>query len=221
VADLEDARHGLSSRDPLVGMARHRFNVMRQQNATFMSGPLQDDGIDGSCEAYILDTNDVQGWITEQKAAENVFIKVFVGCQAKHGLASALLIPAGEQPFTDAPVVEPGFILPADFFRLPSLLLQVGVDLGLVPQVIADDGIHVRQGQGVELPDDILSGGARLKSVNYRIQGDPGATDPDDTVHVRLQGDGLRCNRQISHDITSAPYCSSRDGGRLSATSAE
>ena len=59
-------------------------------------------------------------------------------------------------------------------------------------EVVRDDRVDVRQGYRGVLLGDLLSGGAGVESGQQRVQGHPGATDPDHAVGVGLNRDPLR-----------------------------
>ncbi len=59
VANFNHSGHGQSSANTLIGMLRHRLDIMRQQDAIFRGRPLQNHGISGLIEWRVLNTNNV------------------------------------------------------------------------------------------------------------------------------------------------------------------
>ncbi len=63
-ADLDETGHGEPSFYPLIGIARHRSNVMSEEHTIFLSGPFEYNRITGASETSILDEHNVQSWIS-------------------------------------------------------------------------------------------------------------------------------------------------------------
>lgn len=67
----EDSRHRFASTHTGVGEPNHRPNVVCEQHAPLLCGPLQNVSIGCPCKAEILDAGDVETWLTSQQATND------------------------------------------------------------------------------------------------------------------------------------------------------
>ena len=91
----DDVFDGGPDRHALVGVARHRAHVVREQDPALPRRLLEDRRVVGSREAHVLDADDVHLRLAAQDAAHDVAVEVLVGGQAQH---APLPAAAGEQP---------------------------------------------------------------------------------------------------------------------------
>ena len=63
-ADLDETGHGKPSFYPLIGIARHRSNVMSEEHTTFLSGPFEYNRIAGASKTNILDEDNVESRVS-------------------------------------------------------------------------------------------------------------------------------------------------------------
>lgn len=58
----KNSRHGLAGRDPRIGMALHRRNVVGEENSPFFCGPFENSGIGRTRQADILYAHNIEFW---------------------------------------------------------------------------------------------------------------------------------------------------------------
>src|SRR5271157_2785210 len=90
---------------------------------------------------------------------------------------------------------------------------QVSVDRLGVIQVVADDGIHIRQIQSVIRLDNALRTGAFSERMNHKVEQHPGVAHPDRTVIILEQRNRHwlechGCHEKILLSTTSRPRSS-------------
>src|SRR5262249_1433153 len=95
-----------------------------------------------------------------------------------------------QESLADAGPRQPGLDLLPQGVRLHLLLVQIGVDLRLVPQAVGDGVVHVRELQRWIFEDDLLRAGAVVEGANHRVQGDARVADTDRTAVIEAQRRG-------------------------------
>ena len=84
VANFDHPGHGQPSANTLIGMLRHRLDIMRQQDAIFRGRPLQKHRISGLIERRVLNPKNVQLRFHPQYAAQHTTVEVLIREQAYH-----------------------------------------------------------------------------------------------------------------------------------------
>ena len=90
----------------------------------------------------------------------------------------------------------------------PGLLsppLEISIQRVLMPQVIADHGIHIGESQGVVRLDDSLRSGAVPEFLDDQVQKDSGLADTDRAVLIIAKGYGHRFEGQGRHEPILLP----------------
>lgn len=141
--DLDEAGVMPSPAEAVVCVAHHGVDVMRQQDSLVTRSPLEDRRIRGPREADVSDARHVEIWYPTEKTPHDRLIEVLVGEEAKHLWGSAALLLEGAEPLAQLPRLRTGLDLLANLLRAVVLLIQVGVHLGLVAQVVGDGRIDV------------------------------------------------------------------------------
>jgi hypothetical protein len=104
--------------------------------------------------------------------------------------SSSLRRPASEQAVPDSERAEAGFILLAGLGGLLPATLEVGLDLGLVPQVIAQGRVHIRQRERRVLIGDGFQRGSLAVGGNEGVECDTCPADAPTPSASSVRGTG-------------------------------
>lgn len=114
----------------------------------------------------------------------------------------------GQQPVTESSRIVPGLVLPAQCVGLRSTPEQIRLHLVAVTEVVADDGVDVRQIQGGIALADLLGGRTRMESGHHRVQRHARRRHAPRAVGIDAQRHGERhyplrfCLRNFTHRLT-------------------
>lgn len=115
--------------------------------------------------------------------------QAFIGGQAQH-----LSNTAGDQATTYSNGIEVGFVLLAHLISLMFTVSKVSIDFGLMPQVTANNRVHVRQLKRGVLLHDLFRGRSFAEGSNDRVKGDTRRVDAHRTILSGHKRDGFGFN---------------------------
>jgi hypothetical protein len=91
---------------------------------------------------------------------------------------------AGEQAVAHAGRIEAGLVLLAHPTGMMLALTEVGIDIGLVPEIVAYDRVHVRQLERRVLLHDLFRGRPLAKGSDNCIEGDARRTHAHHAIRI-------------------------------------
>lgn len=151
-AKFEPAGHRPPRLHPVVSVAGHSGDIVREKHTTFLGGPIQDCGVIVSRQPRVLNAEEVQLRRLTPQPAQDVVVEVFVKGKRQHD--SSAPTASGQQTFTDALRIESALVFPAHVVGLSAPLLQVGLNALRLAEIITDGRIHVcERDRGVLLCD--------------------------------------------------------------------
>lgn len=83
-ANCENAGHGKTRNDPIVGEPHEGVDVVGEENTIFIGRPGQDFQVIASSETSILDTEDVQLGVAAPEATKDLVVEVLVCGEPEH-----------------------------------------------------------------------------------------------------------------------------------------
>jgi len=110
---------------------------------------------------------------------------------ASRSIEGAFLSAPGYQSFAYARRRKPSLDFLSNGCGLLLAPVKVGGDFGLVPQVVRDHGVHVRQGNGGVLLRNLLGGRASVERRDNGVERYPRTGDTHDAVGVSVNWNPL------------------------------
>lgn len=110
---------------------------------------------------------------------------------ANRSIEEIFLSAPGEQPFPNARGREPALDVLSNGCGLSLPPLKIDGDFSLVPEVVRDYGVDVRQQDGGVLVSDLLRGSTGVEGRNDRVERYPRTCDTDDAVGVGVDRNAI------------------------------
>ncbi len=134
---------------------------------------------------------------------------------ASRSIEGSFLSAPGYQPFAYARRREPSFDFLSNGYGLFLSPLEVGGDFSLVPQVVRDHRVNVRQGYGGVLLRNLLGGRTSVERRDNGVQRHTRTGDTDDAVGVSVNWNPLNRLGRVHWNRSWFDYTAENPSDRL------
>jgi Putative transposase len=135
---------------------------------------------------------------------------------ASRSIEGVFLPAPGYQSFPYARRRKPSLDFPSNGCGLFLTPVKVGGDFGLVPQVVRDHGVHVRQGNGGVLLRDLLGGRTGVERRDKGVERHPRTGDTHDAVGVSVNWNPLNRFGQVHWKLCPGGHAGGSENRRSS-----